>query len=219
MSVSGVNNQSQAMASNDNVSANSSQGLSNEFLNLMIAQIQNQNPLDPTDGTQYVSQLAQLSQVEQLQNLSQQQAAANSLADTMSVLQSADLVGKSVSVPTNTLSLGEEQTIAGKARLNQAASQVNIRITDLAGNDVQTIPLGAQQAGDIAFTSDELPAGNYQLVVEASRNGEVYTSTPYLNRNVEKVSIPSGGGDIRLALDGIGDVSLFDVTEFLGEQI
>ena len=42
-------------------------GLANEntFLQLLVAQIKNQNPLNPTDGTQFVSQLAQFSQLEQ----------------------------------------------------------------------------------------------------------------------------------------------------------
>jgi len=38
----------------------------NTFLQLLVAQIKNQNPLEPTDGTQFVSQLAQFSELEQM---------------------------------------------------------------------------------------------------------------------------------------------------------
>jgi flagellar basal-body rod modification protein FlgD len=38
----------------------------NTFLQLLVAQIKNQNPLNPTDGTQFVSQLAQFSELEQM---------------------------------------------------------------------------------------------------------------------------------------------------------
>ena len=38
----------------------------NTFLQLLVAQIKNQNPLEPTDGTQFVAQLAQFSQLEQM---------------------------------------------------------------------------------------------------------------------------------------------------------
>ena len=59
------------------------------FLNLLVAQMQNQDPLNPTDSTQFVSQLAQFSELEQviairqdLDNAAAQQAAAATAAAT-----------------------------------------------------------------------------------------------------------------------------------------
>lgn len=49
--------------------ANSATSLENEFISLMVAQIQNQDPLNPLDGTEYVSQLAQFSQVQSTENM------------------------------------------------------------------------------------------------------------------------------------------------------
>lgn len=199
------------------VASNSAAGLSDEFMTLMIAQIQNQDPLDPTDGTEYVTQLAQLSQVEQLENLSTLQSTANTLSDTMSVLQSASLVGTSVSIPAQTLSLDQDDDVNGKIRLAEASDKVILQVKDLNGNVVKELNYGAQDAGELPFSLGELKAGNYQISVKSSLEGEDTASTAYLNRQVEKVSIPSSGGDISLTVSGVGTVSLFDVTEFLGD--
>jgi flagellar basal-body rod modification protein FlgD len=52
---------------------NSPDQLANEntFLKLLMAQVQNQDPLNPTDGTQFIGQLVQFSQLEQLLGINQ----------------------------------------------------------------------------------------------------------------------------------------------------
>ena len=62
------------------------------FLKLLVSQIKNQNPLNPTDGVQFLSQLAQFSQVEQLQNISQ---------DLDSIKQSVGAPAKITITPSN----------------------------------------------------------------------------------------------------------------------
>jgi flagellar basal-body rod modification protein FlgD len=56
----------QAATSPSTVAASSAQSQQNEFLQLLVAQLQSQNPLDPMDGTQFVSQLAQFSSLQEL---------------------------------------------------------------------------------------------------------------------------------------------------------
>jgi flagellar basal-body rod modification protein FlgD len=65
---------SEAAASNSSNAAASSNGLEQTanketFLKLLVAQIKNQDPLNPADGTQFLTQLAQFSQLEQLINI------------------------------------------------------------------------------------------------------------------------------------------------------
>lgn len=69
-----------------NKSTSSAMG-KNEFLKILAAQLQNQDPMNPSSNTEFVAQLAQFSSLEQLQNI------ANSLS-AMSLLQSAGLIGK-----------------------------------------------------------------------------------------------------------------------------
>jgi flagellar basal-body rod modification protein FlgD len=66
-SVSPVTSQPTTPTSNSSTSNSLSSAPSESvFLNLLVAQIQNQDPLNPTDSTQFVSQLAQFSELEQV---------------------------------------------------------------------------------------------------------------------------------------------------------
>lgn len=218
MSVSQVDSSTSSSGSASNsIASNSAAGLQDEFLQLMVAQINNQDPLNPMDGTQYLSQLAQLSTVEGIQNLNTLQSQGNTLLDTQQVLQSAQLVGKEVSVPVENISLDKAESLEGKVRLTESAQSVTVKVTDINGQVVQTQSLGTQAAGDVAFNLDELPAGVYKLEVVAANGDDTQNYTPYLNRQVEKVSIPADGSDIQLQVAGVGSLSLFSVSEFLGE--
>ncbi|EKE73975.1 flagellar hook assembly protein FlgD [Gallaecimonas xiamenensis] len=217
MSVSQVDNGSTNTSTGSGVASNSAGALQTEFLQLMVAQINNQDPLNPIDGTEYVSQLAQMSTVEGIQNMMSLQSQSNTLLDTQQVLQSTQLVGKQVSVPASNLSLDKEEAITGKVRLPESGESVTLKVTDVNGKVVQERDFGQQAAGDIPFELDTLPEGIYKFEVVV-KNGDVSQSyTPYLNRQVEKVSIPANGGDIQLQVAGVGSMSLFSVSEFLGE--
>ena len=73
------------------------------FLQLLVAQMRYQDPLEPTSNTEYISQYAQFSQVEQLQNM----------AGNMELLRASSMVGQEVYVETTTSS-GDSKVIKGK---------------------------------------------------------------------------------------------------------
>jgi flagellar basal-body rod modification protein FlgD len=66
----------------------------NDFLKLMVAQLQAQNPLEPSNGTEYISELAQFSQLEQTTNLAQ---TSSQSAASQQVAQAVALIGHTVS--------------------------------------------------------------------------------------------------------------------------
>ena|SRR5215831_947593 len=66
MTIDPTSSSSAAAMTNAAANATSSIANTNTFLQLLVAQIKNQDPLNPTDGTQFVSQLAQFSQLEQV---------------------------------------------------------------------------------------------------------------------------------------------------------
>jgi flagellar basal-body rod modification protein FlgD len=70
------------------------------FTKLLVAQIQNQDPLAPQDPTQYVNQLSQLSQTEALQSLSQMTTASASVLQSLQTLAMGGQVGSEVTVAT-----------------------------------------------------------------------------------------------------------------------
>ena len=84
--------------------AKSSSGMDKEaFLQLLVAQMKYQDPLEPTSNTEYIAQYAQFSQVEQMQNMS----------NSMDLQRASSLVGKEVYIKTTTSS-GDTKLVQGK---------------------------------------------------------------------------------------------------------
>lgn len=194
--------------------SNSAQSLQNEFISLMVAQIQNQDPLNPLDGTEYVSQLAQFSQVQSTENMATMMQNNMVLLDNMQVLSTAGLVGQTVYVSDNQFELSD-QIQKGKVELAHPSSQVNLVVTDQFDQSV-TVPLGAHAAGDVDFSIDPdalgLKPGSYSVSVEV-QDGQ---SSPkvLLAGTVEQVRIPSSGGSALVNVQGVGNVPFYQITQF-----
>ena len=96
--------ETQSQSSLKNTSKASNDGMDKDaFLQLLVAQMQYQDPLEPTSNTEYISQYAQFSQVEQMQNM----------AGTMELQRAASLVGEEVYIKTTT-STGDTQYVYGQ---------------------------------------------------------------------------------------------------------
>ncbi|MDX1269862.1 MAG: flagellar hook capping FlgD N-terminal domain-containing protein [Oceanisphaera sp.] len=206
----------------DNASAARSGGIApgndvgsmrSEFLQMMVAQINNQDPLNPLDGTQYVTQLAQFSMVEGIEQMKIQGQQQATLLDTLQVLGSTSLMGKKVTVPTQSIILDKAEALTGDIPIPPGTETLTMQVLDENGNVVHEQEW-QNPSGEQAFNLPELPEGDYDFKVTADREGVKIPLSPYLTRTVEKVSLPAGGGDIMLSLAGIGQVSLFQVTEF-----
>lgn len=90
-------------ASQSSVKKTTSSGMDKDaFLQLLVAQMKYQDPLEPTSNTEYISQYATFSQVEQIQNM----------AATMELSRASSMVGKLVEVQT-TDSAGETKSVQG----------------------------------------------------------------------------------------------------------
>ncbi|MFT6927711.1 MAG: flagellar basal-body rod modification protein FlgD [Psychromonas sp.] len=211
-----MESQTQAVVANPNDSS----ALKNEFLTLMVAQIQNQDPLDPADGTEYVGQLAQFSQVESAENMVSLMQNNAVMMDNLQVLTTASLVGQDVMVKSSNFSIdGEpEQNISGQVALTSPSSQVNLLISDQFGQ-TKKIALGPQAAGQVDFKLDtdalELPRGGYSIAVELS-NGQQYQPQILMNGKIESINIPSTGGTSMVSLRGLGSVPFYDISQFGG---
>lgn len=187
--------------------------LRNEFLQMMVAQIQNQDPLNPLDGTQYVTQLAQFSMVEGVENLRVLQQQALVMQDTQQVLQSTNLVGKEVMAPSNSLTLEQEQPVRGQIYLANAADEVSLHVYDQHGQQVATQQWGGSKQGTLDYDLSALPPGEYSFEVKAKSGGVISTPQNYVAGEVQRVTLP-GSGDIQLQVAGVGTVPLFSIVEF-----
>src|SRR5690606_30888613 len=77
------------------------------FLNLLVAQVSNQDPLEPMESSQFVSQLAQLTQVEQSVQVNTQMEALHRQLSLNAALSETALIGREMPVPSKNFSLDE----------------------------------------------------------------------------------------------------------------
>ena len=134
----------------------------NAFLELMVAQLNNQNPLEPADNQAFVAQLAQFSQVEGLDNLNTTAESMMSQFTSNAALQASSLVGQSVIVEGNTTGLLlSGGVVSGYADVPDSAADMTLSIEDENGVLLEQIPLGNHDAGSMSVRWD-----GYNLMVD-----------------------------------------------------
>lgn len=217
MSVNGVSNQSGTTTYDSGVSGNdnTAAGMNNLFMQLLVAQIQNQDPLNPTDGTEYVGQLAQLTQVQSMETMSQLMANNAVLMDNLQTLTTGNLVGQKVMVQTDTVETDGSTSIDGRLTLDHAANTVTVIVKDESGNETK-IELGKQEKGTVDFSIDPealgLKEGKYSLSVVTDTEE---TKVPIeVGGVVNNVRIPLDGSPTVLNITGIGEVAYNNITQF-----
>lgn len=187
-----------------------------DFMTLMLAQMQAQDPLKPTDNTQFMAQMAQLSSVAGINDMKE---SISDLANSMSSsqwLNASGLIGKTVLVPSETVGLSQGTPITGQVSLDTSAQNVRVDILTKSGELVRQVNLGAQPAGTLNFQWDgtdnnnlALPNGNYTLKATAIRGSTSEALPTSVQATVGSVSM--SGGSTQLDLGPMGSVKLSDV--------
>ncbi|WP_150303527.1 flagellar hook assembly protein FlgD [Pseudomonas saliphila] len=191
----------------------------NEFMNLLVAQMNNQDPLSPQDNGEFIAQLAQFSTVEGIENMNTTMDSLLSGYQSSQALQASSLVGRSVIVPTMNAMVDTQQGIKGQLALTQRSDNVSVNVYDEKGSLVSTVNMGAKEAGMLDFkwdgkngSGETLPAGKYKFEAQASINGENKQLATLLPANVDSVSLGMGqGGEMVLNLAGLGSIGLSEV--------
>jgi len=181
----------------------SAQELSDRFLKLLVAQMQNQDPLNPMDSAQMTSQMAQISTTQGIQTLNTTLSSLNSQFVQMQTMQGAALVGHEVTTEGNTVRIDTStQKGDGGFELSSAANAVKVTLSDAAGHTVATVDMGAQAAGRHDFSADIPSAYQGQALsfkVEATANGSAVSSLPLAYNKISSVSTLNGA--VALELD------------------
>ncbi|MES1938638.1 flagellar basal body rod modification protein [Salinisphaera sp. T5B8] len=155
--------------------------MSEQFMTLLVAQMQNQDPLNPMDNSQVTSQIAQINTVSGINDLNDTLANINGQIDTSQQLQASALIGRGVLVPGNDISVGEQgSALPFGMELDGPASEIKLTITDDSGAVVHESSYADQPAGVQSFSWDGRDAagnvvakGNYRVNIEAvGPNGE-----------------------------------------------
>ncbi len=182
-----------------------------QFLDLFVAQLRNQNPLDPKEGADFLAQLAQFSTVEGIQNM---QSSISNLAKTFqsnSALQATGLIGKSVFVKLNEATIkSTEQPLKGIVNIPSHAQDVQVSIRDETGMLHKQFTLGNIRGGEVPFQWQGMP-GNYSIQASGIVEGKNTNLETYMSSNVDSVTIPRNGGGLILNIDGVGTVPLEEV--------
>ena len=204
---------------NSSSNASSISETQDRFMKLLIAQMKNQDPLNPMDNAQMTSQLAQMSTVSGIEKLN---ATLNTLVDSFGdnqSMQAASMIGKNVLVPGTQLELNKGLAYGG-VNLSEDADKLKIEIKDSTGKVIQTQDLGAQKAGVINFAWDgkddagvKAPDGVYKISVQALRGGEKVKADP-LQVGTVSALVRSGGGFL-LDLGALGRVGFDTVQQIL----
>lgn len=200
------------------------------FLELMITQMENQDPLNPQENSEFIAQLAQFSSVEGMERLNSNFDDFTSSFISNQALQASSLVGRLVSVPTSEAELFNDGVVGGVIELPASTTDMTMNILDENGSLVEQIPMGAQTAGDVVFRWDgkrieingelstwqadeaKLP-GNYRFEVIATQDGEPEQLETALTANVNSVTA-GPDGQLILNLSGLGAVNINDVKQF-----
>lgn len=189
-----------------------------DFMKLMVAQLQAQDPLKPQDGTAMVSQMAQFSSVSSLDQL---QKSFNGFASTFNQnqsLQASVLVGKEVSVKGDKGYLSVGGSFKGEVIVPPNIQSLKVTIKDGSGNPVKTYDLGQQESGNLPFAWDGLksdgstaPPGAYSIAAEASIDGKNTQLGTNVIAPVRSVML-NGAQGVDLELDGIGKTPLSSIN-------
>lgn len=190
----------------------------NEFLQLFVTQLRNQNPLEPRDGAEYLGQLAQFSTLEGIRNM---ETAFNKIANSLNsnqALQASSLVGKNVDVKTDNALYLQGNNVKGCIDVPPYATNVQMEIRNEQGEVIKTVKLNGVDKGELAFMWDGLdengnaqPSGVYHFIAKANMHGQEQQIDTYLSANVDSVTINKNGQPVTLNVSGYGKISMDDI--------
>ncbi|KAB0496025.1 flagellar hook assembly protein FlgD [Pseudomonas moorei] len=200
-------------------SATGNQALGKDaFLQLLVTQLKNQNPLEPQDNGAFVAQLAQFSSLEGINNLNTTVSGLASNYNSSQALQASSLVGRSVIAPSDKAVVDTTKSLSGTVVVPSSVADVSLKITNTDGKTVRTIDMGSQSAGNASFIWDgkddsgvTVPAGTYSFGAASTIDGQSVSLVTNLPATVNSVTISQTGGELMLNLAGLGSVALSKV--------
>jgi flagellar basal-body rod modification protein FlgD len=186
-----------------------------DFLQIITAQLTDQNPLSPTDPTQFVTQLEGMSEVSAMQSM-------QSSLQASSITSGTNLIGHSVLVPGTQATLASGGSIGGAINAPTGATAVAVTITDSSGNYVNSMNVTPATSGMTSFvwngqtsTGTAAPAGTYNIAVTATVNGTAQSQSPMVVNKVESVLLDPTTNNVDVETDTGNSVPLTSVVSVM----
>lgn len=190
-----------------------------DFLKLMTAQLNNQDPFSPVDNTQMVAQLAQISSTS---GIAEMGTTLKAIQDKLGATTASDAlayVGRTVLTEGSTAYGRAAGGLAGAVELDKDATAVTVSIKDANGQTINTLSLGAQKAGTATYDWDgktssgtEAGTGPFTVSVDAASGGDSVAARNLVWAPVAAVSMPASGTPV-LTLPGIGQVPVSAIRQ------
>ncbi|MEM6051142.1 flagellar hook assembly protein FlgD [Erwinia sp. P7711] len=210
---------------NSNIAASSTKDtsaadLQNNFLTLLVTQLQNQDPTNPMDNSQLTTQLAQINTLSGIEKLNTTLGSISGQINSGQSLQATTLIGHGVMVDGSQVLVGSGQTTPFGVSLEQASTATTATITDSTGKVVQTINLGGLSAGVHTFswdgsTTDGTTAadGKYSVSLSASNATGQLVTQPLNYALVNGVTNDTSGAVLDLGT--MGSTTLANVRQII----
>lgn len=159
----------------------------NEFLKLLVAQLKNQDPMNPSNGQELAAQLAQFSSLEQLTQIGETlEGHGSSLTGVIDSVRSTGaqaMLGKTVLAASDQVIVRDGPDTGARVAVGGQGGAATLKVYDGSGREVATRNLGALKAGRHDLSFDQLfpglPNGQYTFKVEVldAKGGQVATET------------------------------------------
>ena len=189
-----------------------------DFLNLLITQLQHQDPLNPTDSVEFTAQLAQFSSLEQLANVNDNLLELKNYHASINNSQAVALINKNITAHGNYLHLTDKVPVACNFNLEDDAAAVVVSIYDSTGEFVKELTGQKMLAGQRSLNWDgsdykgnRAPNGNYTFEIAATDiNDRKVATTPFFSGTVNKVMFEN---DTPFLISGGYKIALGDVIQ------
>ena len=202
------------------VATTSAQATQNQFMKLLVTQLQNQDPLNPMDNSQMTSQIAQINTVSGINQLNTTLQALTASMTPNQTVQAASMIGHGAMVPGSGVNLVSGTPAVGGFSLPGASDATTVSIYDSTGALVNTLNLGAQPAGVSDWqwngtdsTGAAAPAGNYTFKVNASLAGNAVAATNLQYGVVN--SVTQGATGLTLGVGSLQNIAINQVQQIL----
>ncbi|MEO0574603.1 MAG: flagellar hook assembly protein FlgD [Pseudomonadota bacterium] len=191
-----------------------------EFLELMLAQFENQDPFEPMENGDFLSQLAEFSTASGIEELQTAFSDFSSSIYSDQALQASSLVGRNVLVASELVRTNGSDPVSGAVEIDSASGSVSVDVIDASGQLVRTIDLGVRQVGNSGFTWDGLDAdgspaaaGIYEFNARVQRADQVESVPTMVLTNVDSVTLGRNGSGVTINSAALGTFSFADVRQ------
>lgn len=179
------------------------------FLTLLVAQMKNQDPMNPMENAQLTTQIAQIQTVTGVDQLNTGIEKLGLQFGQSQMMNAVNLVGRTVVLPGDRMNTTVEQAI-GEFELGSTASSVKVEVTTSAGRVLETVDLGPLQAGRQTFTwrgEGFEPGRELHFRVKATKGTAEVPATHYQRELVTAISNKDGKVQAELLSGGRADLT------------